>query len=353
MTRKSVRRLLWTLAVLAALLVAGMIVAILSFGRAGSPAELPNPNGYNDLLKAAQTVRGRLDDASEIDTVGLHALVATNAEALRLLRVGLAKRCAVPTDALIANFATASSDLMGFKALARLLSAEGRLAELEHRRADAARSYVDAIRLGSEMSRGGLMMNRLVGIACQMIGAIPLKRLLPELTCEELRPLCAELERVDAGNVSWREVLQNENRFERAQMGSIANPLQLVSQLWQVRKVRKASAERHELAAAHLRLLIVELALRSYRCDHGSQPEKLTQLVPEYLKRIPADPFTGNPLVYHPTGTNWVLYSFGPDRVDDGGSLVGQSRESLPIGLGDNGSAEQPPRGDLLFDSPW
>src|SRR5262249_5698551 len=145
----------------------------------------------------------------KLDHDELRSFVVTNSEALRLLRVGLTRRCSVPTDSAIANFATTSGDLMALKSLARLLSAEGRLAEMENRPADAARSYIDSIRLGSEMSRGGFMINRLVGIACEGVGSIPLVKLVPKLMCEQARPLVAELEQIDGGTVAWREVLAN------------------------------------------------------------------------------------------------------------------------------------------------
>jgi hypothetical protein len=55
------------------------------------------------------------------------------------------------------------------------------------------------------------------------------------------------------------------------------------------------------------------------------------------LTRTPQDPFTGKPLIYHSQGTNWVLYSVGPDGVDGGGKPVRRQ-----------GSAN----GDIFFDSP-
>jgi Bacterial type II secretion system protein G. len=204
------------------------------------------------------------------------------------------------------------------------------------------------------MSHGGLMMNRLVGIACEGVGSIPLVKLLPKLTCEQVRPLIADFEKIDDTSVPWSEVLQNENRFARAQLGNYPNPIKLVSDLRQARDTRRASAERHDLAAAHLRLLIVELALRTYRCDQGKAPVNLTQLVPKYLQSLPKDPFSSNPLVYRPAGTNWVLYSLGPDRVDDGGKPVGKiiSGDYL-IGFGASKSGKGQNKGDLLYDSGW
>jgi len=279
--------------------------------------------------------------------------VTANGDALRLLRVGLLRTCVMPTDAAIRNFGGISGDLIALKSLAKLLIAEGRLAELENRPADAARSYLDAIRLGTKMSRGGFMINRLVGIACEGMGTIPLVKLLPKLSCEQMRPLVTELEQIDAITVTWREVLRNENRFARAQMGKYPNPIRLISDLWQARGERKLSEQRHDLAAAHLRLLTTELALRCYRCDLQTAPATLEKLVPNYIHRVPSDPFSGQPVLYRRVGTNWSLYSLGPDRRDGGGKPMVLSLGDDPVGFGarepDNGHY----KGDLFYDSPW
>ena len=331
-----------------------LTVVIFSIRQPPPSSPLPNPNGYDDLLKAGQSVTGKLDGLSDLDHDALRALVATNAEALQLLRLGLSRKCAVPTDATIAYFGSISGDLIGLKSLARLLAAEGRLAEMEGRPADAARSYVDAIRLGAGMSRGGLMMNRLVGIACQGVGGIPLVKLIPKLSCEQMQPLMAELEQVDTNTVTWKEVLENEDRWVRAQRGSFPNPIRIVSDWWQARNVRKASKERHDLAVTRLRLLITELALRYYRCERRDAPGRLDELAPKYVRQLPSDPFGSPTLAYRREGTNWVLYSRGPDRTDDGGKPVGRiSSDDYLIGFGVGTSSKSKNKGDLLYDSPW
>jgi hypothetical protein len=188
------------------------------------------------------------------------------------------------------------------------------------------------------------MMNRLVGIDCENVGSIPLAKLLPKLNCEQVRPLVADLQKIDDTTVPWREVQQNENRFARAQLGDFPNPIKLVAGWWQTRYVRRVSAERHDLAAAHLRLLIVELALRAYRCDQGKGPESLKLLVPKYLQSLPMDPFSGNALIYRPMATNWLLYSLGPDRVDNGGKPL---RKIISVDYLKRDSGN----GDLFYDS--
>jgi len=341
--KRNIRRVL-LLGGLTLLLVVGLL--ILFFGRTTSPP-LPNPNGYTDLLQAGKAVSGNLDGLAQRDRDGLRELVATNAKPLRLLRVGLSRECSVPTDAVIANFAAVATDLPALKSLARLLDAEGRLAEMENRPTDAAQSYVDSIRLGSKMCRGGMMINRLVGIACEGMGRTSFLKLLPRLTCEQIRPLIEQLEQIDAQSVTWKEVLRNENRYARAQMRNFPNPIAFVSAWWLGRDMRKSCEQKHNLAMARIRLLTVELALRSSRCDEGKVSADLQRLLPKYLHRIPTDPFTGRQLVYKQTGTNWLLYSVGPDRVDNGGKPLDKAIS------GYNTLDGQKRKGDVFFDSPW
>lgn len=70
-------------------------------------------------------------------------------------------------------------------------------------------------------------------------------------------------------------------------------------------------------------LLTVTVALRAYYVEHGKYPDKLDELTPEYLKKIPDDPFAlKGPLKYKRVGDMYVLYSVGPDAKDDGGKAI-------------------------------
>ena len=76
-------------------------------------------------------------------------MVSTNAEPLRLLRLGLTRQCVMPMDSALTNAAGSMNQLARMKRLVHLLAAEGRLREMENRPAEAARSYVEAIRLAT------------------------------------------------------------------------------------------------------------------------------------------------------------------------------------------------------------
>lgn len=66
------------------------------------------------------------------------------------------------------------------------------------------------------------------------------------------------------------------------------------------------------------------LAIRLYELDRGRRPATLSDLVPDYVPDVPADPFTADnqPLPYLPDAERPRLYSVGPNGADDGGYYV-------------------------------
>lgn len=61
------------------------------------------------------------------------------------------------------------------------------------------------------------------------------------------------------------------------------------------------------------------LACRLHKSRTGRFPESLEELVPDLLKEVPIDPFTGKPLVYRREGAGFIVYSLGSNQKDDGG----------------------------------
>ena len=80
------------------------------------------------------------------------------------------------------------------------------------------------------------------------------------------------------------------------------------------------------------RLLLVSLALRAYRLEHGGYPVSLAELAPAYLKQIPDDPFAlKGAFLYRINGQKYVLYSVGPDGKDDGGTPIDDPKLATAI----------------------
>jgi hypothetical protein len=304
---------------------------------APTPAPLPSPNGYDVILKAGAAASPNASDYGLMSNAALRQLVSTNAEALRLLRVGLGLKCAVPPDTLT-NSALLLKELAGMKCLALLLVAEARVHAEDNQPAEAAASCLDAMRLGNEISRGGAMINRLVGIACEAIGRYSLLKVVPEFTPAESRRVLTALQEIDRTRVSYDEVMRNERAYFYRQFRQYPNPILWVRALWDLRGSRQLALEKHKRIMAYNRLLATELALRCYCSEKAcGAPPRLQALVPEYLARVPEDPFSGQPLLYRPHGTNWLLYSVGPDGVDNGGR-PGRYASSRP--------------GDMVYNGP-
>jgi hypothetical protein len=71
---------------------------------------------------------------------------------------------------------------------------------------------------------------------------------------------------------------------------------------------------------AHRDAALTALAIERFRRAHeGALPKTLQQLVPTWLPKIPTDIFNGQPLRYRRLERGYVVYSVGPDRLDNGG----------------------------------
>lgn len=62
------------------------------------------------------------------------------------------------------------------------------------------------------------------------------------------------------------------------------------------------------------------MAIQRYHLAQGRYPSGFSDLVPEYLDNVPIDPFDAKPLRWTKDESGKpLIYSIGPDEVDDGG----------------------------------
>lgn len=73
------------------------------------------------------------------------------------------------------------------------------------------------------------------------------------------------------------------------------------------------------LSIATLRCAKAAVGVEAFRLKHGSLPNNLAELVPDYLSAIPVDPFNGKPLLFKRLSKGYVVYSVGENATDDGG----------------------------------
>ena len=85
----------------------------------------------------------------------------------------------------------------------------------------------------------------------------------------------------------------------------------------------KRSRRNGFLAAAAIALESAHaaVAVERYRLAQHAWPANLDTLVPAFLSFVPTDPYDGKPLRYRRVGQDVLIYSVGPDRIDNHGAL--------------------------------
>ena len=276
--------------------------------------QLPDPNGYDDLMRAGKLAENKLNALGKAGKIRrttrshpstgsdaeLRELTSECAEVLAVARVGLDRRCQMPWSL---SRPPTLDILFPLRALDSVFGSEGDLAKREGRVADAARSYADIIRLGYSMSRGGQTADAFMGVVVSNSGITKLRSVSRRLTSNQSAELAREIERLESNAERAADILARDFAGIDLQCD------------WQFRViVRMNRTERifrgtYGLRCARTRLLICEFALYAYHLDQGAWPGQLGDLVPEYLSKVPADPFTGQPITYRRIGRGYRLGS--------------------------------------------
>jgi hypothetical protein len=272
-------------------------------GSLPSAQPLPNPNGYDDLVKAGKMVviNATVNTTfyEEMSEAQLQAVLSANADTLTLARNGLSNQCRVPSQYTETALSNHISDLGSLKSLAQAFGAEGTLAEMENRPNDAAKSYLDIIHLGNESARGGVLIDELVGIAIEATGTSHLTNLVERLDAKSCRESAESLENLDSQKQTLNQFIQQDNWSRRTFTGIRYEIVRFMTRK-SLTPAQAATARKFKQQQMRTRQLIIALAARAYELDKGKPPASLADLTPDYLNTIPQDPFTGTNMVYSP-----------------------------------------------------
>ncbi len=220
---------LWTSSILLVLVVAGYV-----WSRAAndppvvnipSPT-LPSPNAYDYYLKAnQQSVGNPISQPGKPTPAQMIAALPPNLPALKTFREGMAYPFLNPP---MRSFNVPLTDMASFRNLARLLLLEGRVYDLQGNYGGAAQAYLDCLRLGQDVPRGGVLITFLVGIACEAIGRRDLWDLTEKLSAADARAAAKRLEELNrnrypfaqtmqeekwSGQAGWLEILRTDNSW--------------------------------------------------------------------------------------------------------------------------------------------
>jgi hypothetical protein len=199
---------------------------------------------------------------------------------------------------------------------------------------DSARAVEYAERiliLSSVYERRGLALEALIGQALQGMGLARLTAVRRRLDCDESRRLIERLAAMRDHRDSLDLIFRREESYQdrwlrweyRLQRCFGAHDRESIPGLNALESARR----RNDVEIA---LLTTDLAIRCFQERHGRWPAGLTELVPEFLPELPADPYSVEPLRYRFADDEFLLYSVGFDGVDDGGRFPSR-RNSQPV----------------------
>ncbi len=354
-----------------------------------------NQFGPDANRRAVELLPGPSAELNAPAAARARALLREHRGALRTLREGFRHSYQEPLPEVRAGLTSWQTDELRYlDALLRLESAVDAAGSPPRKLA----IYLDGLRLGEDMGRGATLTTLPYGQSIAASMREHAWTLLDRLSAEEAAAAAGRLERILERHVPLQTQLETDRRhFRRVAVDYLSNPYWRLRYLqesrgpdwwrapdglsefarlhgcsnrrlldlhdywrdWEarqaarpyplraplppagdfltaplfeeLRRARLASAENEALS----RMLLLSLALRAHRAERGAPPRRLDELVPRYLRRLPADPFAPDGRFrYRYNGSRGMLYSIGADGRDDRGA---------PASLGMEGST-----GDLV-----
>lgn len=304
---------------------------------------------YEDLVEAAQSLEmlSFLEDLGDVDMDLVPEFFEVNAPHLDLAREALDWKPSVTVEY---NWDWYTQWVESFSALRNLANAfclEIRLAKHRGDFALAADIAIDGMELANAVRRGSLITGSQISVAFFAQVLEMLRSFRANLAPWMRLQLVEQLTRIEEERELFQAILERDKEWTRIvgpapvptgpdtplqldpeETGVSVEDQEVISEM--VKPYQELSpdelnsliADQDLCRVAFLRMLKLDLCLRSYQEGHDGYPESLEMLVPELLKEIPDDPFSGKPFVYRKkSDISFDLYSFGPSRIDHGGQF--------------------------------
>ncbi|RJP73039.1 MAG: hypothetical protein C4532_05080 [Candidatus Abyssobacteria bacterium SURF_17] len=152
-------------------------------------------------------------DTDEVTEVGdkVKDYIEKCQPSLQLVRQGIRKNdCVVPE---YTSFEEKLPYLAGIRGLARVLVVEGKIKELSGDYYGACENYLDAIRLGNDIAKGGVLIHGLVNLAINGIGLEAIAPTLEKADARSLEMVVKVLGEEESNLVPVSEVMGKEHEI--------------------------------------------------------------------------------------------------------------------------------------------
>lgn len=219
------------------------------------------------------------------------------------------------------------------RVLAKWLETESRSAAASGDLQRAVRCALGIVQLGTAFCRNGLMVHDLIGRSQWRQGYGVLCSLRRQIDPAAGHYTVARLASLEASWEPVSSVVQRDLAFSERLLGWQCRLSNLVQRLTEGDPVHwenfRSYTENRATWVAINRLLQVDLALRIFQAERGRLPASLQELAAAAPQPVPLDPCTDQPFIYRPSSDGqFVLYSAGHDRTDNGGNFTNFSTYS-------------------------
>jgi hypothetical protein len=308
----------------AALVVASLLILLPTgslYWRLANPRPMPkiavpDPNGYEELVRTAKLIGSvKSPDFNTATPAQVKAYVAQCAGVYMPVHAALAKPCQTPTPSVDKDMAEVWAEIDSLVKMADALYALGKVAATEGRKAAAIAAYLDNIRVGQALQQGGVCADLLAGLILEGMGIRGIADLRTTLSAGQCRAALPTLRELFNKPLPLEECLARDDAWTDRTGGWQGRLRAMISEMTGERDSRlQMTTLLCNRAHAERRLLIYRFAIRAYSLEHGRNPGRLADLVPDYLPEPLKDPFSGGPFVYRLTSTGYELRSAEIDR---------------------------------------
>jgi hypothetical protein len=278
-----------------------VVLVVVFYPRKSHFPPLPQPNGYDMLTQAASKILRSQTSVKDMTTSEVAALVAKNRSALDELRRALALPSAVPVQMNQAWMQTHFMNLKNLKAAATAMDSEAFFLRQQGNLTGALDESLDMMRFGKAIARQGLLIDFLVGGACEMMASSRMTNLLTTLNAADCHRAALALEQQDARRESLEDITRRDREWTRKTYGPSALILDVLAQLSfePDKRLSANTAKKYRTIVLRSRLLMLNLAGRAFELERGRKPTRASELVPDYLHAIPVDPESGSALEWN------------------------------------------------------
>ncbi|HXG49225.1 MAG TPA: hypothetical protein VNO52_16495 [Methylomirabilota bacterium] len=178
---------------------------------------------------------------------------------------------------------------MNLKMVGQVLRAESEAAARRGQTNDAIQSALDLVRYGHGVGRG-VMIDWLVGSACELMGLRQLTNVAVTAAAAELRRVVRTLEELESERESKEAVLKEEGRWQRGAF----NLLRYLRATWEARSLNPDGTgdlydfdREYEKRVNEARGTLLQMATWAFQREKGRSPTHELELAPDYLLRLP------------------------------------------------------------------